>query len=397
MLQEAVAAGLTEPPTLHPVVDLAMCMGSGACVRACPEQALGIIDGHAMLINPTLCIGHGACAPACPGGAIKLVFGTARRGVEIPEVSPEFETNLPGIFIAGELGGMGLIRNAIRQGVGAIAAVAKRPRSGSRYDVVIVGAGPAGIAASLAAEQAHLQYVTVEQEDQPGGTTRHYPRHKVVMTAPMKLPLIDAIDARELSKEDLMEIWERIMDKVQPEIHFSERMEEIIPEDAGFTLRTSKSSYRAGSILLAVGRHGTPRKLGVPGEDLSKVVYRLSDSAQYRGLHVLVVGGGDSALEAALGIAAEPGTTVALSYRGSAFDRVKPKNRARLEQAVAAGALQLLMESTVRQIAPNAVMLRQGERDIALRNDAVIICAGGELPTPMLKKIGIKVEAHYGT
>lgn len=397
VLKEAVEAGLVEPPSLHPVVDLSVCVGSGACVHSCPEKALGIIDGRGALINPTHCIGHGACAAACPVGAIKLVFGTERRGVEIPQVSADFETNLPGVFIAGELGGMGLIRNATRQGVAAVAAVAKRPRGRADYDVVIVGAGPAGIAATLAAEQAKLRYVTIEQEGSVGGTTYHYPRNKLVMTAPMKLPLVGEIKLREVSKEELMKIWQGVLDKVHPAIRFGERMEDIAPDGTGFAIKTSKGSYRAASVVLAIGRRGTPRKLGAPGEDHPKVVYRLIEAAQYRGRRVLVVGGGDSALEAALDIAAEPGSAVTLAYRGKAFDRVKPKNRARLDAAVAAGQLQLQLETTVQQIATDQVTLQRGAESLALCNDAVIVCAGGELPTPLLKKIGIKVEAHYGT
>ena len=396
-LREAREAGLTEPPSLHPVVDLSVCMGSGACVRACPEKALGVIDGKGVLVNPTHCIGHGACAPACPVGAIKLVFGTERRGVEIPTVDPHFETNVKGIFIAGELGGMGLIRNAIRQGTQAVASIAKRPRGNAELDVLIVGAGPAGIAGSLAAKQAGLTYLTIEQEDSLGGTTYHYPRNKLVMTAPMNLPIVGEIKVREVSKEELMDIWKKVLETAAPEIRFGERMEEITPDGDAFVVRTNRASYRAASVLLAIGRRGTPRKLGAAGENQSKVVYRLIEPSQYSGSKVLVVGGGDSALEAALDLAAEPGTTVTLSYRGKAFDRVKPKNRERLEQAVAQSRIRLELETTVGEIGIERVTLRKADADIVLPNDRVLVCAGGELPTPMLKKIGIEVEAHYGS
>ena len=396
-LEEAKAAGLTEPASLHPVIDPVLCMGSGACVRACPEKALGVVNGKAVLVDPSHCIGHGACAPACPVKAIRLVFGSAKRGVEIPQVSPEFETNVSGIFIAGELGGMGLIRNAVRQGTQAIQTVAKRSRGSFDWDVVIVGAGPAGIAASLTAQSEKLRYITVEQEDSLGGTTYHYPRNKLVMTAPMKLPIIGEIKLREVSKERLLEIWQDALDKAKLNVHFSERMEEIIPETQGFTVRTNKGSYRTAHIVLAIGRRGTPRKLGAKGEEHPKVVYRLVEAEQYQQQKVLVVGGGDSALEAALDIGNQPGTSVYLAYRGKAFDRVKPKNRERLDEAVAAKRVQLLMETTVPEITSEAVIVKQGEETREIANDAVIVCAGGELPTPMLKKIGIQVEAHYGT
>ena len=221
VLKEAVESGLTEPPSLHPVIDLSICMGSGACVRACPEKALGVTNGKGVLINPSHCIGHGACASACPVGAIKLVFGTAKRGIDIPQVTPEFETNVPGLFIAGELGGMGLIRNAVRQGTQAIGTIAKRPKGDADLDVVIVGAGPSGISASLAAQDNKLRYVTIEQEDSLGGTTYHYPRNKLVMTAPMKLPIIGEIKVREISKESLMEIWQGVLKKGRLDVRFS--------------------------------------------------------------------------------------------------------------------------------------------------------------------------------
>jgi thioredoxin reductase/NAD-dependent dihydropyrimidine dehydrogenase PreA subunit len=396
VLNEAKEAGLTEPPSLHPVVDLSICMGSGACVRNCPEKALGVIKGKGVLINPTHCIGHGACAPACPVGAIKLVFGTAKRGMDIPQVDPDFQTNIPGVFIAGELGGMGLIRNAIRQGTHAVQTITKRPRGKADLDLVIIGAGPAGIASSLAAKEAGLRYVTIEQEDSLGGTTYHYPRNKLVMTAPMRLPLIGEIKVREISKEELMEIWQGILDKATPNIQFSERMEEITPDDDIFSIRTNKASYSAANVLLAIGRRGTPRKLGAKGEEQAKVVYRLIEAEQYQGKNVLVVGGGDSALEAALDIANEPGTRVTLSYRGKAFDRVKPKNRTRLAEAIADDKIEQILESTVREIGVDNVILKHGDDILERPNDAVIVCAGGELPTPMLKKMGIQVDTRYG-
>ena len=395
-LEEAIEAGLTEPPTLHPVVDLSVCMGSGACARACPERALGVIKGKAVLINAAHCIGHGACAPACPVGAIKLVFGTARRGIEIPKVSPHFETNVPGLYIAGELGGMGLIRKAVEQGKQAMATIAKQPRKNAEYDVVIIGAGPAGISASLAAKEKGLRYVTLEQEDSLGGTTYHYPRNKIVMTAPMDLPVVGKVKVREVSKEQLMEIWRGILEREQPNIRFNERMEDISRDGDNFVAHTTKGSYKAPAVLLAIGRRGTPRKLGVEGEEHPKVVYRLIEPDQYRNHHVLVVGGGDSALEAALDIANEPGTSVTLSYRGDSFNRVKPKNRARIEEAKARQQIRLMLTSNVKAITPEKVVLKQGEQTFELPNQAVIVCAGGELPTPFLKKMGITVEAHYG-
>jgi len=395
--QGAVESGLTEPATLHPVVDPRRCLGSRSCVTACPEKAIGIIGGKAQLINPAHCIGHGACKTACPHDAIQLVFGTEKRGVDIPQVDPNFETNVRGIFIAGELGGMGLIRKAVEQGRQAIDSISKRKGGDFQFDVVIVGAGPAGIASSLAAMEKKLRFVTVEQEDSFGGTVYHYPRNKVVMTAPVQLPVYGKMNFGEVTKETLLEFWQGVLKKTGLKVNMFERMESVKPAGNGFVVKTSKAEYRTRSVLLAIGRRGTPRKLGVTGEDQSKVVYRLIDSEQYRGKHVLVVGGGDAALEAALSCADEPGTTVALSYRSEAFGRVKPRNRERLDTAQKAGKVKVLMQSNVKQIGATSVLIDQQGKKLELQNDAVIVCAGGLLPTPFLKEIGILVETKYGT
>lgn len=394
--QEVVKSGLTEPASLHPVVDPDTCVGSGSCAAACPEHAIGLIGGKARLIDPTKCIGHGACAASCPLDAIKLVFGTEKRGVDIPQVSPTFETNVPGIFIAGELGGMGLVRKAAEQGRQAIESIRKLRGDGSQLDVVIVGAGPAGLSATLNAMHHELRSVTIEQEDDLGGTVYHYPRNKIVMTQPVRLALVGDVKMTEVMKEALLEFWHGIVRRHDVRIQFGERMEAVVKTESGFVVRTARNEYRTRCVLLAIGRRGTPRKLGVPGEELPKVVYRLIDPEQYRGKQVLVVGGGDSAIEAAIALAGQPGTTVTLSYRGEAFGRIKEKNRERLAQAQAGGALRVVLKSTVGEIRPESVTLHQDGGNEEIANDAVIVAAGGVLPTPMLKEIGILVETKHG-
>ena len=397
--QAAAEAGLLEPPTLHPEIDPTLCIGCGACVSACPEgEILGLINGKAMLVEPSECIGHGACRAACPSDAIRLVFGTEQRGVDIPHVGTDFQTNIPGVFIAGELGGMGLIRNAIEQGRQAIDSVRMLDGLGRSdcHDVVIVGGGPAGFSASLAAMQHRLRFVTIEQ-DSFGGTVAHFPRGKLVMTAPAHLPLIGTVKFREVSKERLLEFWHGAAQRTGLRINYGERVESVTRTATGFDVETTRGRYPTRSVLLAIGRRGTPRRLDVPGEDLPKVVYRLIDPQQYRGRHVLVVGGGNSALEAAASIAAEPGTTVTLSHRSDGFSRAKLKNRERVETACKAGRIKVLMQSAVSKIGTSDVELAQNGKPTAIRNDAVIVCAGGILPTPFLKSIGIEVETKYGT
>jgi thioredoxin reductase/NAD-dependent dihydropyrimidine dehydrogenase PreA subunit len=396
-LEENVKAGLTEPSSLHPVIDPKKCLGSGACVTACPEDAIGIIRGKAHFINPTFCIGHGACLPVCPHDAIKLVFGTEKRGMDIPHVNPNFETNVPGLFIAGELGGMGLIRKSVAQGKQAIDSIRTVKAQPGQLDVVIVGAGPAGMAAGLASLQHKLRFVLLDQEDSLGGAVFHYPRNKIVMASTMELPMVGTVKMGELSKEALLEFWNGIIKKTGLKVQFRERMEKINKTADGFEVVTSRTTYKTRAVLLSIGRRGTPRKLDVPGEELPKVVYRLIDPEQYRNHHVLVVGGGDSALEAALSIAEEPGTTVTLSYRSEAFGRVKQKNRERLKTAEAAGRVKVLLESKVKNITDKAVSIEQKGSELNVQNDAVIVCAGGILPTPFLKELGIMVETKHGT
>jgi len=400
-LQDTVAAGMTEPASLHPLINDSKCLGCGACVKACPETShhdvLGLINGKAVLIGPTDCIGHGACKTACPFDAITLVFGTARRGLDIPLLQPNFESNVPGIYVAGELGGMGLIKNALTQGRQALEAIAKAgvKRAGA-LDVLIVGAGPAGLAASLAAKKMGLSYQTVEQEAL-GGAVFQYPRGKLVMTAPVDLPIVGKVQFRNTSKEELLKFWNQACQGNGLQIGYQERVESIENKDGAFHVRTSKKQYVTCAVLLGIGRRGTPRKLGVPGEELSKVVYCLIDPEQYRGKHVVVVGGGDSALEAAASIAELGDATVALSYRGEAFQRAKQRNRQRVDQAAAKGQLKVLLNSQVREIRADEVVLKQADKELKLRNDAVIVSAGGILPNEFLKSIGIQVETKWGT
>jgi thioredoxin reductase (NADPH) len=395
----AAEAGLLEPASLHPKIDPLLCVGCAACVRACPEgDILGLIDGKAELIEPSHCIGHGACKEACPEDAITLVFGTEKRGVDIPDVDPDFQTNVPGIFIAGELGGMGLIRNAIEQGRQAIDSVRKQGgrRSADAYDVIIVGAGPAGFSASLAAIEHKLRFLTIEQ-DSFGGTVAHFPRGKLVMTAPATLPLVGKLKFREVKKEKLLTFWQDVARKTGLKINYGEQVESIKQVGPEFEIRTTRASYRTSSVLLAIGRRGTPRKLEVEGEDQAKVVYRLIDPEQYQQQHVLVVGGGDSALEAAASIAEQPGTTVTLSHRSDSFSRAKAKNRGRVEVAQKTGQLRVLLQSSVKRIGRHDVEIEQQGRQMRIKNDVVIVCAGGILPTAFLKGIGIEVETKYGT
>jgi len=392
-------AGLGEPVSLHPVINPNRCMGCAACVEACPQgDVLGVIGGQAELVNPSHCIGHGACRESCPTDAIQLAIGTATRGVDIPVLGSDFQTNVEGIFIAGELGGMGLIRNAIEQGRRSMESIRKLPGigSGDRLDVVIVGAGPAGLGASLTAVQHGMRFVTLEQET-VGGAVRHHPRGKVVVLHPVDVPLVGKVRFREMTKEALLDFWNGVRKETGLRVQENERVAGIRRLEDGFEVKTSRTSYTARAVLLAVGRRGTPRKLGVPGEEAAKVVYRLVDAEQYRGRRVLVVGGGDSAVEAAIRLAEETDVEVTLSYRREVFQRVSPLNLDRLETAEKAGELRVLRGSEVLEIASGEVRVRSANGEHTLRNDDVIVCAGGLVPTEFLHQVGVEIETRYGT
>lgn len=399
---KALADGMTEPASLHPLINPRLCIGCGSCVEACPEhRVLGLINKKAELVGPSHCIGHGACKTACPVNAITLVFGTERRGFEIPELTEDFETTLKGVYIAGELGGMGLIRNAIEQGKQAMAAIKRNhlqqaSKSDTVLDTLIVGAGPSGISASLFAKENGLSYQTIEQ-DTLGGTVAHFPRGKLVMTAPATLPLVGDVTFRETSKEELLSFWQDIEQKYQLNISYQEALTGLSQEGDLLRVQTNRGEYLARSVLLAIGRRGSPRKLGIDGEEGNKVTYRMIDPEQYRGKHVLVVGGGDSALEAACSIAEAGGESVTLSYRGEAFSRAKEKNRNNVAQAQDEQKIAVLLQSDIVRINEESVDIKHEQTVQSIPNDNVIVCAGGVLPTGMLKSMGIEVAIKHGT
>jgi thioredoxin reductase/Pyruvate/2-oxoacid:ferredoxin oxidoreductase delta subunit len=399
---EADAANLREPPTLHPMIDPAKCLGCGACVNACPEgDVLGLVNGKSLLIQGANCIGHGACKSACPFDAIELVFGTAKRGVSIPALTDEFETTVPGVFVAGELGGMGLIKNAITQGVQAVSGVKRylnaHPHDGKGVDLCIVGAGPAGMAAALEAKARGLSSIILEQADSLGGTVANFPRRKIVMTAPVELPLVGKVRFKETQKERLIELWNTIFQEHDLQVRFEQKMESIDVMSHGFRLITSQGEFFARSVLLAMGRRGSPRKLCVEGEHHHKVVYRLIDPADYQNDNVLVVGGGDSAIEAACSIAEINPGRVTLAYRGANFTRAKLKNRDKAHALSEQKHLSIRFESEVSKITQDAVFLVCKDEETELKNDAVIVCVGGVLPTKILQSVGVSVEMKYGT
>jgi thioredoxin reductase (NADPH) len=391
--EEANIAGLQSAVTMHPHINALECIGCGGCRDACPEEdVLGVIDGKAVLVHGSKCVGHGLCAEACPVGAITMMMAAPGRSADLPVLNEHFETSVPNLFIVGELGGVGLIRNAVTQGKNVVEYIASRPRSlTGGYDVAVVGAGPAGLAAGLAAKAKGLRYLLLEQGD-AGGTILQYPRRKIVMTSPVELPLWGKVKLTETSKESLLDLWRQILAKTQLTVNTNEKVLELRSTGGEFVLTTALGTYTACYVVLALGRRGTPRRLGVPGEDLAKVTYRLIDAGTYSACDLLVVGGGDSAIEAAVGLALHGTNRVTLSYRGSEFTRLKERNRRHLDEYRKRRALCVLLNSNVREIREKEVCIDTPEGTRVLRNDFVFIFAGGEMPFEFLKKAGVRFQ-----
>jgi thioredoxin reductase (NADPH) len=392
--------GRFEPVSLHPYVDVNLCIGSGACIRACPEKdILGIVNGIATVINATSCVGHGACFHACPVEAISLRIGTEKRGVDLPHVKPNYETNVNGIYIAGELGGMGLIKNSAEQGKQAIDSIVKSKKVGKEgiLDVAIIGAGPAGITAALSAKKNKLSFTILEQ-DSLGGTVFTFPRDKVVMTQPMDLPLHGKIKLRDTSKQELLGIWQGVLKENNITIQEHAKVELVEPLENGyFKLKIANGEeVIAQNVLIAIGRRGSPRKLNVPGEESTKVAYRLLEPERISGEKVLVVGGGDSAVESAMLLMDD--NDVIISYRKDQFSRIKPKNREKIDAAIADGQIEVIYDSNVMEIKEKTVLMsfNDDRQNIEIPNNRVYIFAGGELPIQFLKGAGIEVEKKFG-
>jgi thioredoxin reductase (NADPH) len=400
---EAIRYGLHEPVSLHPMVDPGGCIGTSNCVSVCPEEVLGLRAGQAVAVSPARCIGHGLCERICPVDAIQLVFGSEKRGVDLPRVRENFETNVPGLYVIGELGGMGLVANAFEQGRQCVEGIVREMRGDPNRppgldDLIVVGCGPAGLSASLTALQAGLRFTTLEREDL-GGTVRHYPRKKLVMTRPVKVPGYGKLPMREVRKEELIEMWEEIAVKAGLQVETGMTVTGV--ERLGplhFKVATTDGVRAAKRVVLAIGRRGVPRKLGVPGEDqAAHVAYALREPEAYRDDRILVVGGGDSAVEAALALAGQPGNQVRLSYRGEAFSRIKPANHQRLESALSEGALEVLLQTRPNRILPADVTLaRTDGQTWDVPADQVFVFIGGELPTGFLRAAGVEIETHFG-
>lgn len=396
--QEASRLGIDRPSAQFPYIDANHCIGCGACLKVCPEgDVLGIFGGTAVVINGLRCVGHAHCEKACPVGAIEVGLGDLKSRTDVPQLDEAQRTSVEGVFVAGELGGLSLVRNAIAQGRRAVEHLAAtiddsqdRSTPGT-IDVAIVGSGPAGLSAALTANRRELSYVVLERESSLGGTLLHYPRQKMVLTQPVEIEPWGKLDRDEYRKEALLEIFEGIVADYSLDIRFNQPVDDINREVGSFRICTPSGEFHARNVILAQGRRGLPRKLDVPGEELPKVMYKLLDASSYDDKNILVVGGGDSAVEAALGLTRQKGNRVTLSYRREKLVRIKKKNQDAADRALAGGKLEALFGSQVLEIGERHVELRLADGSTKrMDNDFVFIFAGGIPPFELLRKVGAR-------
>lgn len=400
-IDKAVKTQTNEPLSLHPEIDPALCAGCGACTKVCPEgDILKLVNHKAVLVAPTKCVGHGECEQACPFEAISLVFGTKTRGQDIPRLNSNYETNVPGLYIAGELGGMGLIRNAVKQGIAAVEDALAKKSSGpdAQFDVLIVGAGPAGVAGAMAATARKAKYAVIEQNSF-GGTIANFPRQKVVMSHPAVLPLAGVMKfaKNKVSKEELLEYWGGLRSKYALNIVENAKFNALTVSDGVFQVDTSRGVMTSKKVILAMGVRGSPRRLGLPNEDLPKVTYNLLDPEQYQNCHVAVVGGGNAGVEAAQYLAkAQYKNKVTLLVRGATFDRCNEENQNIINEMQKKGLVDIRYESSVKEIQPDKLVIQKKDGTEEIPNNYLFVFAGAEMPHKFLMSLGIQIDKKFG-
>ncbi len=395
----------------QPVIDLSRCLGCATCVAACPEAGvLDIVHGQAAVMNGGRCVGVSACERECPVDAISVSLARVEERDDIPALTPGLEAvGVPGLFLAGEVTAHALVKTAVDHGTAVAATVAARlGESGggadeptpAALDLCIVGAGPAGLACALEAKRLGLKTILLDQESSPGGTVAKYPRRKLVLTEPLDLPLHGRLRRRSYGKEELVELWERLVREHELPLESEVRLQSVgRPSQGGFSVQTNRGSYHANSLCLAIGRRGTPRRLDVPGEDLPKVAYSLLDARSYQGRRTLIVGAGDSAVEAALALAEQEGNVVTLLTRGASVTRPRQANRERLERATARGEITLMTDAQVHSILEHEVHVRIVSDESpapgklwSVPNDDVFVMAGGIAPQGLLNQAGVSFD-----
>jgi thioredoxin reductase len=338
---------------------------------------------------------------ACPTEALVMFpEGATPPPLKIPEIDENFQTAIPGQYLIGEVAGKPLVKNAANLGRAVIehmlttglypGALGPSSPGDNVVDVAIVGSGPGGLSAALTCIQKGLSYVVLEKEQEIASTIARYPKGKLVMAEPYDTVNVSLLPVFDSSKEQLVPIWKELIERVRLSINLGESVEAVQRTQQGFDVRTTVAAYRAQRVVLSIGTRGKPRTLQVPGENLPKIFSLLEDPDVWNGRNVLVVGGGDSAVEAALALA-DSGARVIISYRGKGFNRAQPKNKSTVERYAAEGRIKAKLGSQVLQFDAEGVTLQLGDgQQKRYPNDAAFVLIGADPPVAWLEKMGIR-------
>jgi thioredoxin reductase (NADPH) len=379
-----------EGKKVHPAINRAACIGCGSCVQACREKdVLAVIQGKSTLVNPLACRCHGDCERNCLTGALKLVEYGKKLKVRIPWTDENFQSNIEGIYIVGSLTGAGLIKEAINQGRIAVNHIMKGVFPPDLPKVMVIGAGPAGLSATLSCRKFGLPVLCFEK-DLTANTIRNFPKKKILMAEPVEMPIVGPLWVGDSSREKLLEAWEGILLKAGACITTASRLEMIEKKDGHFQVTVSGEPFLCDKVILALGNRGVPRKLGIPGEDSPNVFYNLLEADEFSGSTVTVIGAGDSSIEAALALQRN-GCQVTMIIRGDGFPKAKTRNLERIMQARADGLISIYFNSQPLAIGADFISFNAGGATQRGKNDAVFIMVGGELPFELLESIGISI------
>lgn len=375
---------------MHPAINRSLCVGCGTCVLTCRRKGiLFVINGKSTLVNPLACDGCGECEKACPLGANVMIEYGKGITIRVPDVDENFESNVKGIYVIGSLAGAGLIKEAINQGRAVLNHIMKDVFPDKVPEVLIIGSGPAGLSAFLSCRRFGLPSVCLEKDD-TSNTIKNFPKKKVVMAEPADMPLYGPLWIGNTTREKLLEVWDKILRTTKAPVTVGAKLDAIRTDGDRFVVSASGRDYICDKIILALGTRGNPRKLDAPGENSPKVFYSLADAEEFAGSRVAIVGAGDSAIESALALLNQR-CRITLIVRGDGFPKAKGRNRERIMAAIEQGHVQAFFEGSVREIKPKSLVVATPKGDRDIENDYVFVMVGGELPFPLLEKIGIRI------